>query len=86
VGKDELNNIEDFLTNDRFICYVFEQTSSLKKYWDDYFKCNPEKESLARNARQVLLNEDDKPGISSTEKEELKQRILSTVMKVNSYK
>jgi hypothetical protein len=41
---------------------------------------------LARNAEQILLNEDDKPGISSTEKEELKQRILSTVMKVNSYK
>ena len=86
MGKDKLNNIEDFLTNDGFICYVFEQTSSLKKHWDDYSKCNPEKESLARNARQILLNEDDKPGISSTEKEELKQRILSTVMKVNSYK
>lgn len=86
MGKDKLNNIEDFLTNDSFICYVFEQTSSLKKYWDDYFICNPEKESLARNAEQILLNEDDKPGISSTEKEELKQRILSTVMKVNSYK
>ena len=86
MEKDELNNIEDFLTNDRFICYVFEQTSSLKQNWDDYLKCNPEKESLAQNARRVLLNEDDKPGISSTEKEELKQRILSTVMKVNSYK
>ena len=77
MEKDELNNIEDFLTNDRFICYVFVQTSSLMKYWDD---------CLAQNARRVLLNEDDKPGISSTEKEELKQRILSTVMKVNSYK
>ena len=82
MGKDELNSIEDFLTDDRFICYIFERTSSLKEYWDDYFNGSPEKESLARNAKQILLNEEDKPGISSTEKEELKGKILSTIMKL----
>jgi hypothetical protein len=79
VGKNGLNNIEDFLTNDRFISFVFERTSSLKEYWDDYLMLNPEKKSLAIKAEQILLNELDAPGMSSGEQEELKERILCTI-------
>jgi len=81
VGKREFNNIEDFLTDDGFICFVFEQTFSLKEYWNDYFKLNPNKMSLAKEAKHILLNEVDVPGISSIEKEELKGKILSTIKK-----
>lgn len=79
MGKNGLNNIEDFLTNDRFISFVFERTSSLKEYWDDYLMLNPEKKSLAAKAEQILCNELDAPGMSSEEQEELKERILNTI-------
>lgn len=82
MGKDEFNSIEDFLTYDNYICFVFEQTSSLKKYWDSFFKNHPEKKSLAQEARQILLNESDVPGIGFAEKEELKERILSTIKNI----
>lgn len=81
MEKREFNNIEDFLTDDGFICFVFEQTSSLKEYWNDYFKLNPNKVSLAKEAKHLLLEEIDAPGITPTEKEELKGRIFSTIKK-----
>jgi hypothetical protein len=79
VEKNGLNTIEDFLTNDNFISLVFEQTSLLKKYWNDYFKLNPGKESLANEAKNILLNELDAPGMSSAEQEKLKEKILCTI-------
>lgn len=77
--KHELNTIEDFLINDSFIRFVFEQTSSLKEYWDSFFRQHPDKEPVAKEAEHILLYELDAPGITLAEQEKLKEKILADI-------
>ncbi len=79
MGKGALNSLEDFLTNDSYLCFVFEQTPSLKKYWDEYFQIYPQQVALGKEAKRVLLYELGVPAISSQEKNELKEKILKTI-------
>lgn len=84
MGKYVFNSVEDFLTDDDYIRFVFEQSPLLVKRWDEYLKNDhPELIHLAEEARQILLDGLDMPNLQPDENNELKERIMKTVSDLN---
>jgi len=84
VGKYVFNSLEDFLTDDDYIRFVFEQSPLLVERWNGYLKNDhPELNHLAEEARQILLNGLNMPNLQPDENKELKERIIKTISESN---
>ncbi len=53
----KLSKIEDFLLDDDFIRYVYENTPGLSSLWKMYFVQHPEEVADANTAKSILLGE-----------------------------
>ncbi len=51
------SKIDDFLMDEDFIHYVYENTPGLSSLWNTYFAQHPDEISAARAAKSILLGE-----------------------------